>query len=137
MAWGAWTDRARLCVRADHAEKLHVLPEESLADGMPVVKKIVLAVGAVDYNVLQVWVVRAPGCAVADLAAEKRAECAPGMYPPCVVHRSSLRGQEVDQVHFHVILKQSENEGTAMSSPQQPAEMEQLKKVHSVISGRL
>ena len=40
--------------REDHAAKLHELPDEYLADAMPVAKKIALAVGAVDYNVLQV-----------------------------------------------------------------------------------
>lgn len=33
---------------------MHELPDEYLADAMPVAKKIALAVGAVDYNVLQV-----------------------------------------------------------------------------------
>ncbi|KAF8585013.1 HIT-like protein, partial [Ramaria rubella] len=36
-----------------HAEKMHQLPDEYLADAMPVAKKIALAVGAVDYNILQ------------------------------------------------------------------------------------
>ena len=103
---------------------------------MPVANKIALAVG-VDYNVLQVRVVHAVGCAVADWAAEERAQRAPGMCSPRVVHRSSLRGQEVDQVHFHAILKQSASEGLTIGWLQQPAEMEQLKKVHNVISGWL
>ncbi|KAF7300188.1 HIT domain-containing protein [Mycena kentingensis (nom. inval.)] len=36
-----------------HAEKLHQLPDEYLADAMPVAKKIALAQGADNYNVLQ------------------------------------------------------------------------------------
>ena len=107
-----------------------------LADAMPVANKIALPVGAMDYNVLQVRVVHAVGCAVADWAAEW-VQRTPGMCSPCVVHRSSLRGQEVDQVHFHAILKQSASEGLAIGWLQQPAEMEQLKKVHNVISGWL
>lgn len=39
---------------ADHAEKLHQLPDEYLADAMPVAKKIALALGAENYNILQV-----------------------------------------------------------------------------------
>ena len=39
-------------VRADHAHKLHELLDEHLVDAMPVTKKIALAVGAVDDNVL-------------------------------------------------------------------------------------
>ena len=39
-------------VRADHAHKLHEFLDEYLADTMPVAKKIVLAVGAIDDNVL-------------------------------------------------------------------------------------
>lgn len=41
-------------VVVDHAEKLHQLPDEYLADAMPVAKKIALAQGAENYNILQV-----------------------------------------------------------------------------------
>ncbi|CAE6407504.1 unnamed protein product [Rhizoctonia solani] len=37
----------------DHGEKLHDIPDEYLADVMPVAKKIALATGATDYNILQ------------------------------------------------------------------------------------
>jgi hypothetical protein len=40
----------------DHAEKLHQLPDEYLADMMPIAKKIAVAQGAENYNVLQVGV---------------------------------------------------------------------------------
>ncbi|KAJ7051781.1 HIT-like domain-containing protein [Mycena amicta] len=36
-----------------HAEKLHELPDEYLADAMPIAKKIALALGAENYNILQ------------------------------------------------------------------------------------
>ena len=36
-----------------HAAKMHELPDDSLADILPVAKKIALATGAIDYNVLQ------------------------------------------------------------------------------------
>lgn len=40
----------------DHGAKLHDLPDEHLTELLPVVKKIAVAVGAQDYNVLQVSV---------------------------------------------------------------------------------
>lgn len=36
-----------------HAEKLHQVPDAELAELLPVAKKIALAVGAEDYNILQ------------------------------------------------------------------------------------
>ncbi|CUA68957.1 Hit family protein 1 [Rhizoctonia solani] len=36
-----------------HGEKLHDIPDEYLADLMPVAKKIAIATGATDYNILQ------------------------------------------------------------------------------------
>lgn len=39
---------------ADHAEKMHQLPDEYLSDALPVAKKIAVAIGAENYNVLQV-----------------------------------------------------------------------------------
>lgn len=37
----------------DHAEKMHELPDEYLSDVMPIAKKIALAEGMDNYNVLQ------------------------------------------------------------------------------------
>ena len=39
---------------SDHAAKLHELPDEYLADALPIAKKIVNALGAENYNILQV-----------------------------------------------------------------------------------
>lgn len=39
---------------ADHAEKLHEVPDEYLQATLPVAKKLALAIGAENYNVLQV-----------------------------------------------------------------------------------
>ena len=52
-------------VHADNAQKPDEFPDEHLANAMPVAKKIALAVGAVDDNVLQMRVAHAAGCAVA------------------------------------------------------------------------
>jgi diadenosine tetraphosphate (Ap4A) HIT family hydrolase len=39
---------------ADHSEKMHELPDEYLADVMPIAKKIAIAQGVENYNILQV-----------------------------------------------------------------------------------
>ncbi|CCO36478.1 Hit family protein 1 OS=Saccharomyces cerevisiae (strain ATCC 204508 / S288c) GN=HNT1 PE=1 SV=2 [Rhizoctonia solani AG-1 IB] len=36
-----------------HGQKLHDIPDEYLADALPIAKKIALALGATDYNILQ------------------------------------------------------------------------------------
>ena len=38
----------------DHAEKMHQLPDNYLADALPVAKRIAVALGAENYNILQV-----------------------------------------------------------------------------------
>lgn len=40
----------------DHTAKLHDTPDEYLAEAMPIAKKIAGALGAENYNILQVWV---------------------------------------------------------------------------------
>ncbi|KAF8601350.1 HIT-like protein, partial [Ceratobasidium sp. AG-I] len=37
-----------------HGEKLHDIPDEYLADVLPIAKKLAIATGATDYNILQV-----------------------------------------------------------------------------------
>ena len=44
----------------DHAVKMHELPDEYLADAMPIAKKIAIAQGAENYNILQVGARRPP-----------------------------------------------------------------------------
>ena len=43
-------------ISPDHAEKMHELPDEYLADALPIAKKIAIAQGAENYNILQVRV---------------------------------------------------------------------------------
>ncbi|KAJ3487632.1 hypothetical protein NLI96_g3399 [Meripilus lineatus] len=38
---------------ANHAVKTHELPDENLADLLPIAKKIAIAIGAENYNILQ------------------------------------------------------------------------------------
>ncbi len=47
---------AIVVVAVDHAEKLHELPDEYLADALPIAKKIAIAQGAENYNILQVGI---------------------------------------------------------------------------------
>jgi hypothetical protein len=40
--------------KPDHTVKMHELPDEYLADALPIAKRIALAQGLVNYNILQV-----------------------------------------------------------------------------------
>lgn len=40
---------------ADHGEKLHDVPDEYLVDTLSIAKKIAVAQGTENYNILQVW----------------------------------------------------------------------------------
>nr|GAT54581.1 predicted protein [Mycena chlorophos] len=90
-----------------HAQKLHELPDEYLADAMPIAKKIVLALGegAENYNILQ--------------------------------NNGRLAHQEVDHVHFHVIPKPNAEEGLIVGWPAKPAEKEELQKLYDEVKGKL
>ena len=48
------TGRVAFLVPADHGEKLHDVPDEDLKEVMVDAKKIAVAQGLVDYNILQV-----------------------------------------------------------------------------------
>ncbi|KAG9121117.1 hypothetical protein FRC07_003060 [Ceratobasidium sp. 392] len=42
-----------LVIPKHHGEKLHDIPDEYLADTLPISKKLAIATGAADYNILQ------------------------------------------------------------------------------------
>ncbi|KAF7291346.1 HIT domain-containing protein [Mycena indigotica] len=90
-----------------HAEKMHQLPDEYLADAMPIAKKIVLALGdgAENYNILQ--------------------------------NNGRLAHQEVDHVHFHVIPKTSKEEGLSIGWPAKQPPKDELQKLYDEIKGKL
>ncbi|KAI9476903.1 Adenosine 5'-monophosphoramidase [Coemansia sp. RSA 989] len=50
---GPLSEGHALVIPKYHAEKMHQLPDEFLADAMPVAKKIAAALGAENYNILQ------------------------------------------------------------------------------------
>ena len=100
-----------------------MLPDEYLADAMPIAKKIALAQGAENYNILQnngriAHQVRS-GIKVRDV--------------------SNFSGQLVDHVHFHVIPKPqaSDEEGLVIGWPTQTVEKEDLLKVYEELKGKL
>ncbi|KAI8986161.1 HIT-like protein [Trametes punicea] len=102
-----------------HAEKLHELPDEYFTDILPAAKKIALALGAENYNVLQ-------------------------SYPMFSTrhprqNNGRIAHQEVDHVHFHVIPKPSasQTEGLVVSWPAQKPSMDELKKLHEELVSKL
>ncbi|CAG8460723.1 11658_t:CDS:2 [Acaulospora colombiana] len=46
-------ENSSLSPNLDHSDTLHKLPDESLADLLPVAKKVAIATGAEQYNILQ------------------------------------------------------------------------------------
>ncbi|KAJ2452612.1 Adenosine 5'-monophosphoramidase [Coemansia sp. RSA 2336] len=50
---GPLSEGHALVIPKYHAEKMHQLPDEFLADAMPAAKKIAAALGAENYNILQ------------------------------------------------------------------------------------
>lgn len=87
---------------------MHELPDEHLADVLPVAKKIALALGAEDgvqYNILQ--------------------------------NNGRLAHQEVEHVHFHVIPKPNEAEGLGIGWPSQRMEKEEIERVWEDLKGKL
>jgi len=98
-----------LIVPKYHSEKMHELPDEYLADAMPVAKKIVQALQTDDlnYNILQ--------------------------------NNGRIAHQEVDHVHFHVIPKWSatDSEGLVVGWPTKATDKEILVKLREEVVGKL
>jgi diadenosine tetraphosphate (Ap4A) HIT family hydrolase len=111
---------------ADHAEKMHQLPDEYLADAMPVAKKIALALGAENYNVLQVR-----GIFLFSFLSF--------ISPPSGKNNGKIAHQVVPHVHFHVIPKPSatDSEGLVIGWPAQSTDKEELARLHEELKGKL
>ena len=110
--------------------KLHELPDEYLADALPIAKKIALAQGLEDYNILQV-------CPPLPSPSFRRART-------YALHLTQNNGrlahQVVDHVHFHVIPKPNETEGLVIGPEGWPAQkpaMEDLKAYHAELVAKL
>ena len=109
----------------DHSEKMHELPDEYLSATLPVAKQIALAVGADNYNILQVRVHLYP----------------PYPNPGFTVSQNNgrLAHQEVNHVHFHVIPKPSasEDEGLVIGWPTHKVSQDDLKQLHEELLSKL
>ena len=73
-----------MVIPKEHKAKFHELSDESLADILPVAKKIALALGIKDYNVLQ--------------------NNGRNSVPTRSLTVGRIANQVVDHVHFHVIF---------------------------------
>lgn len=95
-----------------HAAKLHNVPDEYLADLLPVTKKLVKALNldidspeGAGYNVLQ--------------------------------NNGRIAHQYVDHVHVHLIPKRTVQEGLEEGWPAQKADMDKLKKLAADLASKL
>lgn len=96
-----------------HGAKLHNLPDENLADILPVTKKLVNALGLdIDgpetvpgYNILQ--------------------------------NNGRIAHQVVDHVHFHLIPKPNDEEGLIIDWPAKDANMNELSKFADELKAKL
>ena len=104
---------------------MHELPDEYLAATLPVAKKIALAIGCENYNILQV-------CILFHMSFNKA-------YSRHVQNNGKIAHQEVNHVHFHIIPKPtvSDSEGLVIGWPTKKADMDDLKKLHEELLGKL
>lgn len=126
-------DHADICtdVRVDHAEKLTEVPDEYLADTLPLAKKIASALGAENYNLLQVR---------STLSIARYAQVIYLKFlslSTCTQNNGKLAHQEVPHIHFHVIPKPNEEEGLIIGWPQQKPSMDDLKAFHQELLSKL
>ncbi|GAB5590337.1 Adenosine 5'-monophosphoramidase [Umbelopsis nana] len=78
-----------------HAEFLHDVPDEYLADAMPLARKVAVASSLKFYNILQ--------------------------------NNGILAHQQVPHVHFHIIPKNTQEDGVALSGVQLKVSQDELK----------
>lgn len=102
-----------LVIPKHHGAKLHNLPDESLADLLPVAKRLVVALG-LDVD---------------------GAEAVPGYN--ILQNNGRIAHQEVDHVHFHVIPKPNETEGLVVGWPAVNADMGELKEFAGELQKKL
>ncbi|KAG2171312.1 hypothetical protein INT43_002934 [Umbelopsis isabellina] len=92
---GPLSEGHTLVIPKYHAEFMHEVPDEYLADAMPLAKKIAVASKLQYYNILQ--------------------------------NNGKLAHQEVPHVHFHIIPKNSQEDGLTMGWKQRSVDQDQLK----------
>jgi diadenosine tetraphosphate (Ap4A) HIT family hydrolase len=97
----------------EHGAKLHNLSDESLADLLPVAKKVAKLLevtnedpdSQVGYNILQ--------------------------------NNGRIAHQEVDHVHFHVIPKKDKDTGLIVGWPAQETDFAKLGKLHEELKAKI
>ncbi|KAG0802128.1 hypothetical protein G6F62_013602 [Rhizopus arrhizus] len=91
----------------DHAQFFHQVPDDVLADMLPLAKKVAIAIGLEDgqYNLLQ--------------------------------NNGPMAHQVVPHVHFHIIPKPNPEEGLKIGWPQKQVTPEDLKKTLGRIKEKL
>jgi len=101
-----------LIIPKEHGAKLHNLSDKSLADLLPMAKKVAKLLevdtegsDGLGYNVLQ--------------------------------NNGRIAHQEVDHVHFHVIPKIDKETGLGVGWPAQPTDFEALGKYHEELKAKL
>jgi diadenosine tetraphosphate (Ap4A) HIT family hydrolase len=102
-----------LIIPKEHGAKLHNLSDETLADVLPIVKKVAKLLDVthdegpegVGYNVLQ--------------------------------NNGRIAHQEVDHVHFHLIPKFDNDSGLGVGWPAQEADFEKLGKLHKELVAKI
>ncbi|KAF8962022.1 HIT-like domain-containing protein [Flammula alnicola] len=110
-----------------HAEKILDLPDEYLSDIGPLLKKVAVATGAEQFNVLQVIFVRNNYVILIKLLSFQ--------------NNGELAFQHVRHVHFHVVPKPSATEGMVITLednwPVRSVNREELVKTAEKMKARL
>lgn len=107
---------------------MHELPDENLSEILPIAKKIAIAQGVPDYNILQ-----------NNGRIAHQVFALPWIYSGKSCAKIYLCLKEVLHVHFHVIPKPAANleEGLSIGWPAKNMEKEELQKVFEEIKSKL
>ena len=105
-------------------QKLHELPNKYLVDILPIAKKIAVAQGLENYNILQ-----------------NNGHIAHQVFSssPNALTLTWFQTKVIDHIHFHVIpkLSESDKEGLMISWPMKEASKDELGKLHEELQGKL
>ena len=116
---------------------MHELPDQYLTDVLPIAKKIAIAQGVPNYNILQNnGKIAHQVCRTFQLQIHLR-RCVRQLMLKRRLTFSTW--QEVPHVHFHVIPKPSESqeEGLVVGWPAKPMDKEELAKVFEDLKAKL
>ena len=112
----------QLVIPKHHGAKLHDIPDDQLAEVLSVTKRIAIAQGVEDYNILQ----------NNGRIAHQEVDHVSG-------HVVAVGTTEANrqQVHFHLIPKPNEQEGLGIKWPTQKADMGELQKLLEEIKSKM